>query len=153
MGDNRYRLVSESISFQKVNIYRKEMTIYLVRQIVLDVCFFKLYKAMKNHIPFFAILLSIFIYPPIMCISFIIIFMLLIISAVINARAGKQRLREAKIQVVDYFILLLAGACLGSLAKVSDQNFGAVGYTYSIIAVCKLKDLRFFMELSLFLLH
>lgn len=54
-------------------------------------------------------------------------------------RVGKQRLREAKTQAVDYFILLLAGACLGSLAKVSDQTFGAVGYTYSIIAVCKLE--------------
>lgn len=52
-------------------------------------------------------------------------------------RVGKQRLRDARIQAVDYLILLLAGACLGSLAKVSDQTFGAVGYTYTIIAVCK----------------
>ena len=54
-----------------------------------------------------------------------------------HARIGKQRLREARIQAVDYLILLLAGACLGSLVKVSDQNFGADGYTYTIIAVCK----------------
>ncbi|PON68005.1 Phosphonate C-P lyase system [Trema orientale] len=62
-------------------------------------------------------------------------------------RVGKQRLREAKIQAVDYLILLLAGACLGSLAKMSDQNFGAAGYTYTIIAVsllCKIAALRSF---------
>ncbi|KAM5579190.1 hypothetical protein ABKV19_009129 [Rosa sericea] len=62
-------------------------------------------------------------------------------------RVGKQRLREARIQVVDYLILLLAGACLGSLAKVSDHNFGALGYTYTIIAVsllCKIAALRSF---------
>ncbi|KAF2318496.1 hypothetical protein GH714_008359 [Hevea brasiliensis] len=51
-------------------------------------------------------------------------------------RVGKQRLREAKIQAIDYLILLLAGVCLGSLAKVNDQTFGAAGYTYTIIAVC-----------------
>ncbi|KAL5985250.1 ABC transporter G member 28 [Asimina triloba] len=50
-------------------------------------------------------------------------------------RVGKQRLREAKIQAVDYLILLLAGACLGTLAKVSDETFGALGYTYTVIAV------------------
>lgn len=54
-------------------------------------------------------------------------------------RVGKQRLREAKIQATDYLILLVAGACLGSLSKVKDENFGAQGYTYTIIAVCKLK--------------
>lgn len=62
-------------------------------------------------------------------------------------RVGKQRLREAKIQAVDYLILLLAGACLGSLSKGSDQNFGATGYTYTIIAVsllCKIAALRSF---------
>lgn len=57
-----------------------------------------------------------------------------------SCRVGKQRLREAKIQATDYLILLLAGACLGSLAKVNDQNFGAAGYTYTIIAVCKLEN-------------
>ncbi|XAR52349.1 Monosaccharide-transporting ATPase [Bertholletia excelsa] len=62
-------------------------------------------------------------------------------------RVGKQRLREARIQAIDYLILLLAGACLGSLPKVSDANFGAPGYTYTIIAVsllCKIAALRSF---------
>ncbi|KAM2198559.1 hypothetical protein ACFX1Q_001821 [Malus domestica] len=62
-------------------------------------------------------------------------------------RVGKQRLREARMQAVDYLILLLAGACLGSLANVSDQTFGAGGYTYTIIAVsllCKIAALRSF---------
>lgn len=49
----------------------------------------------------------------------------------------KQRLREARIQIVDYLILLLAGACLGTLAKVKDETFGSLGYTYTVIAVCK----------------
>ncbi|GJM97345.1 hypothetical protein PR202_ga14265 [Eleusine coracana subsp. coracana] len=48
---------------------------------------------------------------------------------------GKQRLREARIQGVDYLILGLAGICLGTLAKVSDETFGALGYTYTVIAV------------------
>lgn len=52
-------------------------------------------------------------------------------------RVGKQRLREARIQFVDFLILCLAGVCLGTLAKVSDESFGAVGYTYTVIAVCK----------------
>ncbi|KNA20495.1 hypothetical protein SOVF_051940 isoform D [Spinacia oleracea] len=62
-------------------------------------------------------------------------------------RVGKQRLREARIQAVDYLILLLAGACLGTLAKVSDETFGVVGYTYTVIAVsllCKIAALRSF---------
>ncbi|XP_042511538.1 ABC transporter G family member 28-like isoform X2 [Macadamia integrifolia] len=62
-------------------------------------------------------------------------------------RVGKQRLREARIQAVDFLILLLAGACLGTLAKVSDETFGAVGYTYTVIAVsllCKIGALRSF---------
>ncbi|KAF9594760.1 hypothetical protein IFM89_034743 [Coptis chinensis] len=50
-------------------------------------------------------------------------------------RVGKQRLREARVQVVDFLILLLAGACLGTLAKVSDESFGALGYSYTVIAV------------------
>ncbi|KAL9257355.1 ABC transporter G family member 28-like protein, partial [Drosera capensis] len=60
---------------------------------------------------------------------------------------GKQRLREARIQAVDYLILLLAGACLGTLAKVSDETFGALGYTYTVISVsllCKIAALRSF---------
>lgn len=62
-------------------------------------------------------------------------------------RVGKQRLREARIQLVDYLILLLAGACLGTVAKVNDETFGALGYTYTVIAVsllCKIGALRTF---------
>lgn len=59
---------------------------------------------------------------------------------VIFFRVGKQRLREAKIQAADYLILLLAGAALGTLAKVSDETFGALGYTYTVIAICKLEN-------------
>ena len=55
-----------------------------------------------------------------------------------NIRIGKQRLRDSKIQVIDYLILLLAGACLGSISDVSDQSFGVSGYAFTIIAVCKL---------------
>lgn len=62
-------------------------------------------------------------------------------------RVVKQRLREARIQGVDYLILGLAGVCLGILAKVSDETFGAAGYTYTVIAVsllCKIGALRSF---------
>ncbi|KAL3520747.1 hypothetical protein ACH5RR_018896 [Cinchona calisaya] len=62
-------------------------------------------------------------------------------------RVGKQRLREARIQAIDYLILLLAGASLGSLSKASDEQFGMPGYTYTIIAVsllCKIAALRSF---------
>ncbi|XP_022731539.1 ABC transporter G family member 28-like [Durio zibethinus] len=62
-------------------------------------------------------------------------------------RVGKQLLREARTQVVDYLILLLAGICLGTLAKVSDETFGAMGYTYTVIGVsllCKIAALRSF---------
>ncbi|KAL0696553.1 hypothetical protein Bca4012_063733 [Brassica carinata] len=62
-------------------------------------------------------------------------------------RIAKQRMREAKLQATDYLILLLAGACLGSLIKASDESFGAPGYTYTIIAVsllCKISALRSF---------
>ncbi|GMH28769.1 hypothetical protein Nepgr_030612 [Nepenthes gracilis] len=64
-------------------------------------------------------------------------------------RVGKQRLRDARIQAVDYLILLLAGASLGTLAKVSDETFGALGYTYTVIAVsllCKIAALRSFTQ-------
>lgn len=54
-------------------------------------------------------------------------------------RLGKQRLREARSLGVDYLILCLAGACLGTLAKVNDEKFGVDSYIYTIIAVCKLK--------------
>ncbi|GMY09255.1 ABC transporter G family member 24-like isoform X1 [Fagus crenata] len=62
-------------------------------------------------------------------------------------RVGKQRLRESRIIAMDYLILLLAGACLGSIVKVTDQTFGAAAYTYTIIAVsllCKIAALRSF---------
>ncbi|GJV31497.1 ABC transporter G family member 24 [Tanacetum coccineum] len=62
-------------------------------------------------------------------------------------RIAKQRLRESKLQLIDYLILLLAGACLGSITKSSEETFGAPGYTYSIIAVsllCKIAALRTF---------
>ncbi|XP_031118123.1 ABC transporter G family member 24-like [Ipomoea triloba] len=62
-------------------------------------------------------------------------------------RVGKQRLREAKTQAMDYLILLVAGACLGSLTKVKDETFGSPGYVHTIIAVsllCKVAALRTF---------
>ncbi|KAF2292164.1 hypothetical protein GH714_014711 [Hevea brasiliensis] len=62
-------------------------------------------------------------------------------------RICKQRLREARTQAVDFLILLLAGICLGTLAKVSDETFGVIGYTYTVIAVsllCKITALRSF---------
>ncbi|RAL40258.1 hypothetical protein DM860_006328 [Cuscuta australis] len=62
-------------------------------------------------------------------------------------RLGKQRLREAKTQAMDYLILLVAGACLGSLTKVKDETFGYPGYVHTIIAVsllCKVAALRTF---------
>lgn len=62
-------------------------------------------------------------------------------------RVGKQRLRDARIQAADYLILLLAGACLGTLTNAGDESFGAAGYTYTIIAVsllCKISALRSF---------
>ncbi|KAI3823263.1 hypothetical protein L1987_04696 [Smallanthus sonchifolius] len=49
-------------------------------------------------------------------------------------RVAKQRIREARLQAVDLLLLLIAGISLGTLAKVSDENFGVVGYTYTIIA-------------------
>ncbi|XP_042448173.1 ABC transporter G family member 28-like [Zingiber officinale] len=62
-------------------------------------------------------------------------------------RVVKQRLREARVQGVDFLILCLAGVCLGTLAKMSDETFGALGYTYTIIAVsllCQIGALRSF---------
>ncbi|XP_074286785.1 ABC transporter G family member 24-like isoform X2 [Silene latifolia] len=62
-------------------------------------------------------------------------------------RITKQRLREAKLQATDYLILLLAGACLGAISKISDANFGASGYSYTIIAIsllCQIAALRTF---------
>ncbi|XP_041998927.1 ABC transporter G family member 24-like [Salvia splendens] len=65
------------------------------------------------------------------------------------ARVGKQRLREAKTQAVDYLILLIAGACLGSLTEANDETFGFGAYTYTIIGVsllCKVAALRSFSQ-------
>ncbi|KZV51544.1 ABC transporter G family member 24-like [Dorcoceras hygrometricum] len=62
-------------------------------------------------------------------------------------RLSKQRLREAKTHAVDYLILLIAGACLGSLTSADDATFGFGAYTYTIIAVsllCKIAALRSF---------
>ncbi|KAK4800037.1 hypothetical protein SAY86_025402 [Trapa natans] len=62
-------------------------------------------------------------------------------------RIGKQRLRDAKVQSVDFLILLLAGACLGALSKANDESFGAQGYIHTIIAVsllCQIAALRSF---------
>ncbi|XP_059462902.1 putative white-brown complex homolog protein 30 isoform X2 [Corylus avellana] len=62
-------------------------------------------------------------------------------------RVGKQRLREGRLQAADYLILLLAGASMGTLAKVGDETFGSLGYTYTVIAVsllCKISALRTF---------
>ncbi|KAK7285030.1 hypothetical protein RJT34_19787 [Clitoria ternatea] len=62
-------------------------------------------------------------------------------------RIGKQQLREARLIAIDYLLLLVAGALLGSLTKVNDETFGALGYQYTIIAVsllCKIAALRSF---------
>ncbi|KAF3789380.1 putative white-brown complex-like protein 30 [Nymphaea thermarum] len=64
-------------------------------------------------------------------------------------RIGKQRLREARIQAMDFLILLLAGACLGTLAKVNDETFGALGYTYTVIAVSLLSKIAALRSFSL----
>ncbi|MCI03094.1 ABC transporter G family member 28-like, partial [Trifolium medium] len=66
---------------------------------------------------------------------------------------GKQRLREARTQAVDFLILLLAGVCLGTLAKVSDESFGATGYTYTVIAVSLLSKIAALRSFSLDKLH
>ncbi|GAB4854972.1 ABC transporter G member 24, variant 2 [Ancistrocladus abbreviatus] len=62
-------------------------------------------------------------------------------------RISKQRLRESRLQATDYLVLLLAGACLGSISNISDENFGASGYSYTVIAVsllCQIAALRSF---------
>ncbi|KAL4340480.1 hypothetical protein GQ457_08G020220 [Hibiscus cannabinus] len=52
-----------------------------------------------------------------------------------NFRVLKQRLREGQMQAVDLMILLLAGACLGILVKVTDETLDSTGYTFTVIAV------------------
>ncbi|GMH13310.1 hypothetical protein Nepgr_015151 [Nepenthes gracilis] len=62
-------------------------------------------------------------------------------------RISKQRLREARLLATDYLILLIAGACLGSITKINDANFGASDYSYTVIAVsllCQIAALRSF---------
>ncbi|CAI9268079.1 unnamed protein product [Lactuca saligna] len=62
-------------------------------------------------------------------------------------RVFRQRLREGRVQAADYLILLLAGTCLGTMAKVTDDTFGATGYQYTVIAVsllCMIGALRTF---------
>jgi hypothetical protein len=50
-------------------------------------------------------------------------------------RVVKQRLREVMVQLQDYIILLLAGACVGILSNMSDSNLGSSGYYYTLIAL------------------
>ncbi|CAN6487352.1 unnamed protein product [Victoria cruziana] len=50
---------------------------------------------------------------------------------------------------MDFLILLLAGACLGTLAKVNDETFGALGYTYTVIAVSLLSKIAALRSFSL----
>ncbi|MCD7446695.1 ABC transporter G member 28 [Datura stramonium] len=68
-------------------------------------------------------------------------------------RVGKQRFREARIQAVDFLILLLAGLCLGTLAEVSDESFGLMGYVYTVIAVPLLTKIAALRSFSLDKLH
>ena len=62
-------------------------------------------------------------------------------------RICKQTLREGKSQAVDYLLLLVAGAILGTLTKVNDETFGSLGYTYTVIAVCKFQNSRLYLIL------
>ncbi|GAB2250576.1 hypothetical protein Droror1_Dr00016826 [Drosera rotundifolia] len=62
-------------------------------------------------------------------------------------RISKQRFREARLYATDYLILLLSGACLGSITTISDSNFGASGYSFTVIAMsllCQIAALRTF---------
>ncbi|KAL1558512.1 ABC transporter G member 28, variant 2 [Salvia divinorum] len=68
-------------------------------------------------------------------------------------RVGKQRLRDSRTQAVDYLILLLAGICLGTLAKVSDETFGSSGYLYTVIGVSLLTKIAALRSFSLDKLH
>lgn len=62
-------------------------------------------------------------------------------------------LREAKTQAVDYLLLLVAGAILGTLTKVNDETFGSLGYTYTVIAVCKFESSLLNLSLLFLLLR
>jgi hypothetical protein len=50
-------------------------------------------------------------------------------------RVVKQRLRDVRVQLQDYIILLLAGACVGILSNMNDSNLGSSGYYYTLIAL------------------
>ena len=63
----------------------------------------------------------------------------MLLNIYIPFRVTKQRLREARLLMVDFLILGLAGICLGTIAKLSDKTFGMPGYIYTIIAVCKFR--------------
>ncbi|KAL8159869.1 hypothetical protein V2J09_001406 [Rumex salicifolius] len=52
-------------------------------------------------------------------------------------RLSKQRLREASLQATDYVILLVAGACVGAITTISDNDFGAA-------LLCQVASLRTF---------
>ncbi|KAK7279333.1 hypothetical protein RJT34_24382 [Clitoria ternatea] len=64
-------------------------------------------------------------------------------------RICKQTLREGKLQAVDYLLLLVAGAILGTLTKVNDESFGSLGYTYTVIAVSLLSKIAALRSFSL----
>ncbi|KAM5584202.1 ABC transporter G family member 28 [Rosa sericea] len=68
-------------------------------------------------------------------------------------RVGKQRLRESRTQAIDFLILLLAGLCLGVLAKVSEETFGYHGYMYTVIAVSLLGKIAALRTFGLDKLH
>ncbi|KAG9136382.1 hypothetical protein Leryth_020179, partial [Lithospermum erythrorhizon] len=68
-------------------------------------------------------------------------------------RLGKQRLREARLLAMDFLILLLCGLCLGTLAKMSDETFGAKGYLYTVIAISLLSKIGALRSFSTDKLH
>ena len=59
------------------------------------------------------------------------------VRVTIVCRLVKQRFREARVQIQDYVILLLAGVCLGPLSIMKDSNIGVTGYFYTLIALGK----------------
>lgn len=50
-------------------------------------------------------------------------------------RLSTQRFREARVQFLDYTILLMAGTCLGYLSDMKDTSLGSKGYFYTLIAL------------------
>ncbi|KAH7441774.1 hypothetical protein KP509_03G054000 [Ceratopteris richardii] len=62
-------------------------------------------------------------------------------------RVALQRFREARLQMQDYLILLLCGACLGLITPSKDSSLGSNNYSYVIIALsllCMVSALRTF---------